>query len=97
MSNHSTFFNNRQVAFVIAIRSANYSRPWCGTASRRAWVGGASFAVDASLIAADVNKQRSVAGTDAATGKCSRRYADLSASISTRWMRLPEYGDQDGA
>jgi hypothetical protein len=35
-----------------------------GCASQRAWVGGEDFAVDASLIEADANRQRSIAGRD---------------------------------
>jgi hypothetical protein len=42
----------------------SYSNWWCGMRSLRALVGVEGFAVDASLIAADANKQRSVASTD---------------------------------
>ena len=39
-------------------------RPWCAAASRKGLVGGEGFAVDASLIKADVSRQRGVAGSD---------------------------------
>jgi hypothetical protein len=47
-------------ASVTAICCESYSRPWSGAAWPRGW----SFAVDASLIAADANKQRSAAGSN---------------------------------
>lgn len=60
---HSTFSKNRHGRF----RESNLLRDLFETVVRRAikegLVGGEGFAVDASLIAADANKQRSVEGT----------------------------------
>jgi transposase len=60
---HSTFSKNRHGRF----RESNLFRHLFETVVRRAikegLVGGEGFAVDASLIAADANKQRSVEGT----------------------------------
>jgi transposase len=62
---HSTFSKNRHGRF----RESDLFRQLFETVVRRAinegLVGGESFAVDASLIAADANKQRSVPGTEA--------------------------------
>ena len=61
---HSTFSKNRHGRF----RESDLFRQLFETVVRRAikegLVGGEGFAVDASLIAADANKQRSVAGTE---------------------------------
>lgn len=61
---HSTFSKNRHGRF----RESDLFRQLFETVVRRAiregLVGGEGFAVDASLIAADANKQRSVPGTD---------------------------------
>jgi hypothetical protein len=48
---------------------------------------GAGFAVDASLIAADANKQRSLRVPISMTRRASPERADRSGNISTRWMR----------
>jgi transposase len=74
---HSTFSKNRHGRF----RDCDLLRKLFETVVRRCMaeglVDGAAFAVDASLIAADANKQRSAAGSDP------------SGNISTPWMRLP--------
>jgi transposase len=61
---HSTFSKNRHGRF----RDCNLLRKLFETVVRRCMaeglVDGTAFAVDASLIAADANKQRSAAGTD---------------------------------
>src|ERR1700691_1164874 len=61
---HSTFSKNRHRRF----RDCDLLRKLFETVVRRCMaeglVEGAAFAVDASLIAADANKQRSAAGTD---------------------------------
>ena len=61
---HSTFSKNRHGRF----REGNLFRHVFETVARRAikegLIGGEGFGVDASLIAVDANKQRSVAGTD---------------------------------
>jgi len=80
---HSTFSKNRHGRF----RESDLFRHIFETVVRRAikegLVGGEGFAVDASLIAADTNKQRSVAGTDetdwqslAATRRSVQEYLD---------------------
>src|SRR4051812_49945247 len=61
---HSTFFKNRHGRF----RDCDLLRKLFETVVRRCMaeglVDGTAFAVDASLIAADANKQRSAAGSD---------------------------------
>jgi transposase len=80
---HSTFSKNRHGRF----RDSDLFRQLFETVVRRAikegLVGGEGFAVDASLIAADANKQRSVPGTDqtdwqslAATRRSVQEYLD---------------------
>ena len=80
---HSTFSKNRHGRF----RESDLFRHLFETVVRRAikegLVGGEGFAVDASLIAADANKQRSVPGTDetdwqslAATRRSVQEYLD---------------------
>jgi len=80
---HSTFSKNRHGRF----RESDLFRQLFETVVRRAikegLVGGQGFAVDASLIAADANKQRSVPGTDetdwqslAATRRSVQEYLD---------------------
>jgi hypothetical protein len=51
------------VASAIAICCESYSRPWSSAAWQKGWSRGAAFAVDASLIAPDADKQRSAAGS----------------------------------
>ena len=86
---HSTFSKNRHGRF----RDCNLLRKLFETVVRRCMaeglVEGAAFAVDASLIAADANKQRAVAGSDEVDWEPLPGRADRSGSISTRWMRLP--------
>src|SRR5215203_4343514 len=80
---HSTFSKNRHGRF----RDCDLLRKLFETVVRRCMaeglVDGAAFAVDASLIAADANKQRSAAGSDdvdweamAATRRSVREYLD---------------------
>jgi len=80
---HSTFSKNRHGRF----RDSDLFRQLFETVVRRAiaedLVGGEGFAVDASLIAADANKQRSVPGNDetdwqslAATRRAVQEYLD---------------------
>jgi transposase len=80
---HSTFSKNRHGRF----RESDLFRQLFETVVRRAikegLVGGEGFAVDASLIAADANKQRSVPGTEgtdwqslAATRRSVQEYLD---------------------
>jgi transposase len=86
---HSTFSKNRHGRF----RDCDLLRKLFETVVQRCMaeglVDGAAFAVDASLIAADANKQRAVAGPMTLTGTPSPGRADPSGSISTLWMRLP--------
>src|SRR6266566_9627069 len=80
---HSTFSKNRHGRF----RDSNLLRRLFETVLQRCidegLVGGEGFAVDASLIAADANKQRSAAGSDdvdweaiARTRRSVREYLD---------------------
>src|SRR5450432_4838483 len=80
---HSTFSKNRHGRF----RDCDLLRKLFETVVRRCMaeglVGGTAFAVDASLIAADANKQRSAAGSDdvdwdavAKTRRSVREYLD---------------------
>ncbi|CAO3350598.1 IS1182 family transposase [Azospirillum palustre] len=80
---HSTFSKNRHGRF----RDSDLLRNLFGTTVQRCMeaglVGGDGFAVDASLIRADANKQRSVAGSEevdweamAATRRSVREYLD---------------------
>src|SRR5580692_4426856 len=80
---HSTFSKNRHGRF----RESDLLRKLFETVVRRCMaeglVDGAAFAVDASLIAADANKQRSAAGSDdvdwetiARTRRSVREYLD---------------------
>src|SRR6188768_2471584 len=80
---HSTFSKNRHGRF----RDSDLLRKLFETVVRRCMaeglVDGAAFAVDASLIAADANKQRSAAGSDdvdweaiARTRRSVREYLD---------------------
>ena len=65
-------------AFGRAISLGTCSRRWWSGASAKGLVGGEGFAVDASLIAADANKQRSVPGdewqADAGAGRAVQEY-----------------------
>lgn len=83
MPDHSTFSKNRYGRF----RDCDLLRKLFETVVRRCMaeglVGGTAFAVDASLIAADANKQRSAVGTDdhnwealARTRRSVREYLD---------------------
>jgi hypothetical protein len=80
---HSTFSKNRHGRF----RDSDLPRKLFETVVRRCiaegLVDGTAFAVDASLIAGDANKQRSAAGTDghdwealARTRRSVREYLD---------------------
>jgi IS5 family transposase len=93
---HSTFSKNRHGRF----RDCDLLRKLFETVVRRCMaeglVDGTAFAVDASLIAADANKQRSAAGSDdvdweavARTRRSVREYLDT-------WMRLPGAHQRDG-
>ena len=93
---HSTFSKNRHGRF----RDCDLLRKLFETVVRRCiaegLVDGTAFAVDASLIAADSNKQRSAAGSDdvdweavARTRRSVREYLDT-------WMRLPGAHQRDG-
>src|SRR6202000_1310232 len=75
--NHATFSRNRHGRF----RDSDILRHLFETVVQRCMseglVGGEGFAVDASLIAADANKQRSVPGdqwTAAEAGRAVREY-----------------------
>jgi transposase len=86
---HSTFSKNRHGRF----RDCDLLRKLFETVVRRCMaeglVDGTAFAVDASLIAADANKQRSAAGSDDVDWRPSPGRADPSGNISIPWMRLP--------
>jgi transposase len=86
---HSTFSKNRHGRF----RDCDLLRKLFETVVRRCMaeglVDGAAFAVDASLIAADANKQRLRPGLMMLTGRPSPGRADPSGNISIPWMRLP--------
>ena len=86
---HSTFSKNRHGRF----RESDLLRKLFETIVRRCMVeglvGGDAFAVDASLIKADANKQRSAAGSDDVDWEAMAGRAGRSGSISTPWMRLP--------
>src|SRR6476660_1696949 len=86
---HSTFSKNRHGRF----RDCDLLRKLFETVVRRCvsegLVDGTAFAVDASLIAADANKQRSAAGLMMLTGRQSPGRADPSGNISIPWMKLP--------
>ena len=86
---HSTFSKNRHGRF----RDSDLLRELFETMVRRCieegLVGGEGFAVDASLIRADANKQRSAEGSERSTGRRWPRRADRSRSISTRWTMPP--------
>ena len=86
---HSTFSKNRHGRF----RDCDLLRKLFETVVRRCMaeglVEGAAFAVDASLIAADANKQRSAVGSADVDWEAIARNADPSENISTPWMRLP--------
>ena len=73
MPDHSTFSKNRHGRF----RDCDVFRKLFETVVQRCiaegLVGGERFAVDASLIAADANKQRSVPGSDDVTGAAIAR------------------------
>lgn len=83
MPDHSTFSKNRHGRF----RDSDLLRELFETTVRRCieegLVGGEGFAVDASLIKADANKQRSTEGSEqmdwealAATRRSVREYLD---------------------
>ena len=80
---HSTFSKNRHGRF----RDSDLLRKVFETTVRRCMaeglVGGEGFAVDASLIKADANRQRSAAGRARLTGEASPGRADRCGSIST--------------
>src|SRR5271154_1199157 len=84
---HSTFSKNRHGRF----RDCDLLRKLFETVVRRCMaeglVEGTAFAVDASLIAADANKQRSAAGSDRVDWEAIAR-TRRSVNISTPWMRL---------
>src|ERR1700716_347869 len=86
---HSTFSKNRHGRF----RDCDLLRKLFETVVQRCMaeglVDGAAFAVDASLIAAAANKQRSAAGSDDVDWEAIARTRDPSGNISTPWMRLP--------
>jgi transposase len=83
---HSTFSKNRHGRF----RDCDLLRKLFETVVQRCMaeglVDGFAFAVDASLIAADANKQRSLDLTTS-TGRLSPGRAVPSGSIWTRWIR----------
>jgi transposase len=86
---HSTFSKNRHGRF----RDCDLLRKLFETVVRRCMaeglVDGAAFAVDASLIAADANKQRSAAGSDDVDWEAIARTRRSVRDISIPWMRLP--------
>ncbi len=92
---HSTFsLKNRHGRF----RDCDLLRKLFETVVRRCiaegLVDGAAFAVDASLIAADANKQRSAAGSDDVDWEAiARTRRSASGNISIPWMR-PLAGSQ---
>src|SRR5215207_9292163 len=81
---HSTFSKNRHGRF----RDSDLLRRLFETTVRRCidegLVGGEGFAVDASLIQADANKQRSAEGSESVDWDDLARRAGRCASISTR-------------
>src|SRR5215207_3690682 len=81
---HSTFSKNRHGRF----RDSDFLRKLFETTVRRCidegLVGGEGFAVDASLIQADANKQRSAEGSESVDWDDLARRAGRCASISTR-------------
>jgi transposase len=86
---HSTFSKNRHGRF----RDCDLLRKLFETVVQRCiaegLVDGVAFAVDASLIAADANKQRALLELMRLTGGPLRGRADPSGSISIRWMKRP--------
>jgi transposase len=86
---HSTFSKNRHGRF----RDCDLLRELFETVVRRCMaeglVEGTAFAVDASLIVAHADKQRSAAGSDDLTGRPLPGRADPSGNISIPCMRLP--------
>src|SRR5713101_4830064 len=86
---HSTFSKTRHGRF----RDSDAFRHLFDMVVRRAiaegLVGGEGFAVDASLIAADANKQRSIASTDESIGRNWRGRGAPFGNISIRSMRPP--------
>ena len=87
--NHSDFSKNRHGRF----RDCDLLRKLFETVVQRCiaegLVDGAAFAVDASLIAADANKQRLLLELMRLTGRPLRGRADPSGSLSIRWMKRP--------
>ena len=80
---HSTFSKNRHGRFRDSDAFRHVFETVVARAIKGGLVGGDGFAVDASLIAADANKQRSVAGSEktdwsalAATPRSVREYLD---------------------
>ena len=86
---HSTFSKNRHGRF----RDSDLLRELFETIVRRCiaegLVGGEGFAVDASLIKADANKQRSAEGSEEVDWEAMAPRADRCGSISTRWTMRP--------
>ena len=86
---HSTFSKTRHGRF----RDSDAFRHLFDMVVRRAiaegLIGGERFAVDASLIAADANKQRSIASTDESIGRNWRGRGAPFGNISIRSMRPP--------
>ena len=86
---HSTFSRNRHGRF----RESDILRHLFETVVERCMaeglVGGEGFAVDASLIAADANKQRSVPGEDWRADDLGAGPVERSGNIWRRWMMPP--------
>ena len=82
---HSTFSKNRHGRF----RDSDLLRELFETTVRgcieEGLVGGEGFAVDASLINADANSQRSAKGTSRSTGSRWPRQGARCRNTSTRW------------
>ena len=83
MPDHSTFSKNRHGRFRDSDTFRHVFETVVARAIKEGLVGGDGFAVDAGLIAADANKQRSVAGSEktdwsalAATRRSVRKYLD---------------------
>ena len=89
MPDHSTFSRNRHGRF----RQSDILRHLFETVVERCLreglVGGEGFAVDASLIAADANKQRSVPGDEWPIASLGADAGGPFASIWQRWTMPP--------
>ena len=81
---HSTFSKNRHGRFRESDVLRHVFETVVSRCIKEGLVGGEGFAVDATLIAADANKQRSVPGSEAMVGQRSPQRAVRCKTISTR-------------